>query len=247
MAPTKPRGGQIASASVTDVQEATANIDGSAAVPSLRTLGSGALQACSGSDSRLSDARTPVGTALTAGKVWLGNASNVAAEATIGKVLLSTIVASNSATVDFTTGIDSTYKAYLVEWDGVKSGSTGNGLQMRISTDGGSTWKSGASDYAYSFCYWSSGGTTMTVQSSTGVASMNCAVAVITTTANFNPADSARFFTIETTASVTNSSTSVWASRGVGNYTTAGAVNAFRFLMQSGNIVSGTFRLYGLK
>lgn len=174
----------------------------------------------------------------------------------MGWVLLSTQTASNSATIDFTTGINSTYKMYVVEWDGVKSGSTGNGLQMRISTDGGSTWKSGASDYAYSFCYFSSGATTMTVQSSTGAASMNCAVAVITTTANtsgsgtvkcFNPSDSARFFTIETSASVTNTSTSVWASRGVGNYTTAGAVNGFRFLMQSGNIVSGTFRLYGVR
>lgn len=176
--------------------------------------------------------------------VWVGS-----------KVLLDTKTASSSATIDFTSYIDSTFKQYIVEWDGVKSSSPGNGLQMRISTDGGSTWKSGASDYAYSLHYWSSGATTNTVQSSTGVASMNCCVATIGSTTNtagsgtvkcFNPADSARFFSIHTESTVVNSSTSVWGSRGVGNYTTAGAVNAFRFLMQSGNIVSGTFRLYGV-
>jgi hypothetical protein len=170
-------------------------------------------------------------------------------------VLLDTKVASNSATIDFTSYIDSTYKLYTVEWDGVKSGSTGNGLQMRISTDGGSTWKAGASDYAYSIAYWSTAGSTVTVQQSTGVASMNCAVAVITTTANtsgsgtvkcFNPSDTARFFSIETSSVVTNTSTLIYTHRGCGNYTTAGAVNGFRFLMQSGNIVSGTFRLYGV-
>lgn len=41
--------------------------------------GSAADTVCQGNDSRLSDARTPVGTALTSANIWVGNGSNVAA------------------------------------------------------------------------------------------------------------------------------------------------------------------------
>lgn len=44
---------------VTDTKVAAANKDGAAGTPSLRTLGTGAAQACAGNDARLSDARTP--------------------------------------------------------------------------------------------------------------------------------------------------------------------------------------------
>ena len=50
----------LANGTLTDVQVATANKDGIAGTPSLRTLGVGAQQAAAGNDSRLSDARTPL-------------------------------------------------------------------------------------------------------------------------------------------------------------------------------------------
>lgn len=55
--------GKIALLAVTDAQVATANKDGAAATPSLRTLGTGAAQAAAGNDSRLTDARAPTGNA----------------------------------------------------------------------------------------------------------------------------------------------------------------------------------------
>jgi hypothetical protein len=48
---------------ITDVQIAAANKDGVATLASLRTLGTGAQQACAGNDSRLTNARTPTGAA----------------------------------------------------------------------------------------------------------------------------------------------------------------------------------------
>lgn len=49
----------VAALAITDAKVATANKDGTAGTPSLRTLGTGAQQACAGNDSRLTDARTP--------------------------------------------------------------------------------------------------------------------------------------------------------------------------------------------
>jgi hypothetical protein len=48
---------------VTDAKVATANKDGASGTPSMRTLGTGAAQACAGNDSRLSDSRAPNGAA----------------------------------------------------------------------------------------------------------------------------------------------------------------------------------------
>ncbi len=54
-------GPSIAPGAVTDAKVAAANKDGAANVFSMRTLGTGSLQAAAGDDPRLSDARTPTG------------------------------------------------------------------------------------------------------------------------------------------------------------------------------------------
>ena len=59
MAKTEVRSGQILDGSITDTDVNTANKDGAAGTLSMRTLGTGAAQACAGNDARLSDARTP--------------------------------------------------------------------------------------------------------------------------------------------------------------------------------------------
>lgn len=58
-------GPTIAAGAVTDTKVAAANKDGLATVASMRTLGTGAQQACAGNDSRLSNARTPTTHATT--------------------------------------------------------------------------------------------------------------------------------------------------------------------------------------
>jgi hypothetical protein len=61
IAPTTITASNVVNSTLTDTQVAAANKDGIAGTASLRTLGTGALQACAGNDSRLSDSRTPTG------------------------------------------------------------------------------------------------------------------------------------------------------------------------------------------
>jgi hypothetical protein len=53
----------IAALAVTAAKVAASNKDGTAATPSMRTLGTSSVQACAGNDSRLSDSRAPSGAA----------------------------------------------------------------------------------------------------------------------------------------------------------------------------------------
>jgi hypothetical protein len=53
----------VAALAITDAKVATANKDGVVGTYSMRTLGSGAQQACAGNDARLTDSRPPNGTA----------------------------------------------------------------------------------------------------------------------------------------------------------------------------------------
>lgn len=53
----------VAALAITDAKVAAANKDGAAGTASMRTLGTGATQACGGTDSRLSDSRAPSGAA----------------------------------------------------------------------------------------------------------------------------------------------------------------------------------------
>lgn len=56
---TQPTGEDLKDGTTTDADIAAANKDGAAGTPSMRTLGTGAAQACAGNDSRLSNTRDP--------------------------------------------------------------------------------------------------------------------------------------------------------------------------------------------
>jgi hypothetical protein len=75
--------------------------------------GTSATTLCVGNDSRLSDARTPVGTALTSGYHWVGSAGNVAAAVTMsgdatqvasGAVTIAALAVTAAKTANITAG-----------------------------------------------------------------------------------------------------------------------------------------------
>jgi hypothetical protein len=177
-------------------------------------------------------------------------------------VLLASATASNSASIDFTSAIDSTYDEYVIFFNNVVPATNGAQLYMRVSTDSGSTWKSGGTDYGYTSTGLNSAGTAVSIASN-GAAWMQIAG---TSTADFGLGNAAGRSSRGRVEISLPSSSSInkklgwktgWSSEGGTNYlyTLSGegeyrattAINGIRFLMSSGNITSGSFYLYGIK
>lgn len=162
-----------------------------------------------------------------------------------GLVLLSTVIANNSATVDFPTGISATYDDYTVIGDDVVPQNSVP-LYMVASVDGGATFLTAAGSYTY-------GGGALTTAYS-GVIDVTTATEyrATVTSAVTNTGAARMLMELGNLNSAINKKivSDVNLANGLrvavgGNIVTASAVNALRFYMSTGNIVSGTFRLYG--
>jgi len=178
------------------------------------------------------------------------------------RIWLSTTTASNSATVDIVFPSSSaTFIAYEIAFSNLVPATNAVDFWVRVSLDGGSTYKSGATDYAQanggtgsadtSFGIGNSGGRSALAPSviggnhlSNAAGSSNGGLLQV-----FSPSTSANKCQIGwqgTWFSSLGGYTTV-ATVGSGCYLTAGAVNAIRFLFSSGNITSGSFSLYGIR
>lgn len=176
-----------------------------------------------------------------------------------GLVLLDTKVASSSASLNFTTGINNTYNSYIFEIDDLKPSVDATNMLVRTSTDGGVSYDSGASDYSFTNTTMENGNTV------TGFG--NNAANSITITGGVNAFGNAAGETICGQIRLYSPSNSVnrkkltWDIIGTSSAATAGEihingggarkatadVDALQILPSSGNWVSGTVRLYGLK
>lgn len=170
-------------------------------------------------------------------------------------VLLEQHAASASAQLDFTTAISATYDEYLIEFVNIIPATAGASLQLTMSTDGGSTFDT-AANYAWGIFVFDYNFITTTGVGAGGNSGQSNIRALhsMATTANYSTSGSMRLF---------NPGGSIYKSimgdfvgrqndgnfyRGclTGAYLSTTAVNAFRFAMSSGNITSGTIRVYGI-
>lgn len=158
-------------------------------------------------------------------------------------VLLETQTASASATLDFTAFDNSTYSTYFFVLDAVLPQTNDVALWVRTSTNGGSTFDSGATDY-------------------NGNSAQATIAARIDTSSGDGVMGEVKLFSAPTTKRTyiqfCTFHFDVFDAKGGGtgvgfdfNDTIAyrGAladVDAVRFLMSSGNIASGTIKMYGL-
>lgn len=157
----------------------------------------------------------------------------------------------STSTVDFSL-LNDCYDKYWVKFIDVDpSGTSGVYVWMRMSQDGGSTFKSGASDYLHVSNVQSSAGTTWVPSGSTGDAKI--VLGVIGTTAVSMNADlfidrpANDYSGVRWQMDNLRSNTSVELNVGVGNYSGAtGGFDAIRFLTSSGSFTTGKIELWAM-
>jgi len=168
-----------------------------------------------------------------------------------GLVLLEEKIASASATLSFTSSITSQYDEYLVEFIDLVNASNAVSLKMRMSTNGGSSYDSTGIYGWAAFTYRAGASGSQGVEGTDTAIQLSYATA--DTTANkawngwikvFNPASSIHKNVIGQMGSYSGGFRNTDTLRGTYESTTA--VNAFQFYFSSGNITSGTIRVYGI-
>lgn len=175
-------------------------------------------------------------------------------------VLIQSQTASASATINFTTGIDSTYDHYEFRLTNVIPATNNASVGVTLSTDGGSTYRSTSGDYQYAIMSRGgdgvdySGSSAVDTKISVGPAASNgllsTGAGVSAVIRMFNPSSTTlrKQFQYEGFAEGTlalatfsggaSSNVAVLASNDV---------DAVQFGMTTGNIASGVFALYGIK
>ena len=179
------------------------------------------------------------------------------------QVLLSTQTASSSASLSFTSGIDSTYKEYVFEFITVNAATDGTQFTFQCSTDGGSNYNvtmtttyftawhdegdsqtglgyDGSKDQAQGTAY-------QTLTQATGSGADECLAGELHL---FNPSSTTYVKNWYATISDYDEGNTT-AGREVntfpaGYFNTTTALNAIQFKMASGNF-DGTIKMYGIK
>ena len=179
-------------------------------------------------------------------------------------MLLSTQTASNSATISFTTGLDSTYDAYEFKFIDIHPRTDNVGFQFNLSTDSGSNYNV-TKTTTYFWCYHNESDSATTLAYSTGgdLAQSTSYQDLFTSASNSgisSDADHAGYGTLQ----IFNPASTTYVKHfistlqynqwedfsfntyvaGYGN--TTSAVNAIQFKMSSGNF-DGIIKLYGVK
>lgn len=170
-----------------------------------------------------------------------------------GKVLLGSQTASNSAQLDFTSLITSTYDEYEFEFIDILPATNGQGITARLSTNNGSSydtsaiydtgmgiagstdWYSGANGEA------SQGRWLLSGDCSNGATASICGSMKL-----FNPLGTVSHKKFTSDCVADGSDGNLYRHYAAGRYRSTTAVNAIRFMFSTGNITSGTIRMYGI-
>jgi len=183
------------------------------------------------------------------------NGSGVLSWANPGKFeLVSSATASNSATIDFT-GLTSSYSVYCIALVDIVPSTDAVEFHLLTSINNGSSYDTGASDYAWAYEYRSmntvpSGGIVGDQADAKGVIMQNLG------TGTGETLNGLLYIYYPAGTNYTNYDFhGVWRSADATDYIiktggrrlSAADVDAIRFVMSSGNIASGSIYLYGLK
>jgi hypothetical protein len=170
--------------------------------------------------------------------------------ASSGLALLSTVTCSATQNIDFT-GLDGTYSDYVLVLSGLIPTGTGTFIKLRTSTNNGSSYDSGASDYS-----WSKSQNHAAV----GVDAADTFIALSDSIGADDVSGVIWLYGLDTANRkiIKSDITCIVAANAIEQYATSGfrisdtAVNAIRLYVDDGSggaktIASGKIRLYGVK
>lgn len=176
-----------------------------------------------------------------------------------GLIALSTQTASSSASVSFTSGIDSTYSEYLFIFNNIHPATDGTPLLFNFSTDGGSNYNV-TKTTTYFYAQHSEAGTGASLAYDTGsdVAQSTGYARIAESTGADNDQGSSGYLHLFEPSSTTfvkhfisnfncyQSGDYTIASYSAGYGNTTSAIDAIDFKMSSGNIDAGTIQMFGV-
>lgn len=176
------------------------------------------------------------------------------------KLILSQ-TASGSATIDFNqtnaaAAFNGTYKRLMVVISSIKPATNDVELWFRVGTGAGPTYQTTGYSYANDASIPGAAGNPTGASASriivAGDGASNRAIGNGTGekycgTLWFDAPELSDIMPVWYEGGYMSADTQWYQYNGSGAYTTAGAITAIRFMMESGNIASGTFALYGIK
>jgi len=174
-------------------------------------------------------------------------------------VLLSTATASGSSSIEFTSGIDSTYDVYYFEFINIHPQTDNIVFKFNLSTDGGSNYNVTKTTTAFNALHLESGSfSELVYDTGQDLAQSTADQSLCLSGADADQAISGSLFLYNPSSTTfvkhfTSTSSSVAQQDGEFNYFIAGygnttsAINAIKFVMSSGNIDAGTIKMYGIK
>lgn len=176
-----------------------------------------------------------------------------ASSETKGLVFIRSQSASASATVDFTSNINSTFDEYLITITDVVPATNGANLLVRVSQSG--VFGSGGTSYAYTYFLNTDGGAGTpggSASTSSMPIALNCSTestrAVNGEVKFWKPSGTSHRKAFHASISYQPDTVAVGLMEVAGAFQNGvGAIDGVRFLFSSGNIASGTFTLYGVR
>jgi hypothetical protein len=167
--------------------------------------------------------------------------------------LLSQATASSSATIDFTAFISAAYDRYFVDLVNIIPATDNVQLYLRVGTGAGPTW---VTTNSYGYSSWQSdtsggsgaraSGSTAQIEIANGIANTSTKTGYCGVVDIFNPGSASLEKAFLWRGWRGNSGGAGLQNSGGGSYMLTTAVTGIRFLMSSGNIASGIFRVFGM-
>ncbi len=195
--------------------------------------------------------------------LWTSNGSGVLSSVSGfggAQVLISSQTASDSASIDFTTGIDNTYKEYVFEFIAIQPETDNIDIAFQANVSG----QSGFNETMTTTIFYSynneAGSDSIFAYNANADQAQGTAYQTIARSRSsgashsssgelhlFNPASTTYVKNFYSTIVGNRSNDYTWTNFTAGYFNTTGAINEVSFKMLTDNIASGTIKMYGVK